>query len=138
MKRALLFVLPLLAAMPFLATAGDRKVKDPGEIEKSLETVPFADKSMYPNLAQRLSNLGLKIERIDVGALTSEDVALSQGRYKRGDVDYRFYMNEPNDAVKALCPIWNTFTLTRRGSKWIPEDRTSNFLMSGYKCAPPK
>lgn len=127
----------LLAAAAGMANAGDRTINDPSEIQKILRAVPFADKSMYPNLAARLPNLGLRVERVDVGALTADDVFLSHGLYRRGDVQYVFSTNEPNEVVKKLCPIWSRFTLIRRGGKWLPDDRTSNFLVTGYKCAAP-
>lgn len=132
-KGALLALLVGVGA----AAAGDRTVKDPAEIQKILRTVPFADRFMYANLAERLPNLGLKVDRVDIGTLTADDVSLSRGLYKRGDVQYVFSMNEPNEVVKALCPIWSRFTLIKRGGKWLPDDRTSNFLISGYKCKAP-
>lgn len=130
-------VLAALIATAGVATAADRTIKDPGEIQKILRTVPFADKTMYPSLAERLPNLGLQVERVEVGALTADDVAQSHGLYRRGDVQYVFSTNEPNDVVKKICPIWSRFTLIRRGGKWLPDDRTSNFLVSGFKCAAP-
>lgn len=130
-------VLAALIATGGVATAADRTIKDPGEIQKLLRSVPFADKTMYPSLAERLPNLGPRVDRVDVGTLTADDVSLSHGLYRRGDVQYVFSTNEPNEVVKKLCPIWSRFTLIRRGGKWLPDDRTSNFLVSGYKCAAP-
>lgn len=130
-------VLASVIATAGVAAAADRTIKDPGEIQKILRTVPFADKTMYPSLAERLPNLGLQVQRVDVGALSADDVALSHGLYRRGDVQYVFSTNEPNGVVKKLCPIWSRFTLIRRGGKWLPDDRTSNFLVTGYKCAAP-
>ena len=130
-------VLASVIAAAGVATAADRTIKDPGEIQKILGTVPFSDKTMYPSLAERLPNLGLRVDRVDVGTLTADDVSLSQGLYRRGDVQYVFSTNEPNEVVRKLCPILSRFTLIRRGGKWLPDDRTSNFLTSGYKCAAP-
>lgn len=130
-------VLAALIATAGVAAAADRTIKDPGEIQKILRTVPFADKTMYPSVAERLPNLGLRVERVDVATLTADDVSLSHGLYRRGDVQYVFSTNEPNEVVKKLCPISSRFTLIRRGGKWLPDDRTSNFLVTGYKCAAP-
>jgi hypothetical protein len=130
-------VLVLLGTAAGPAAAGDRTIRDAAEIQKILRTVPFADRTMYPTLAERLPNLGLHVERVDVGALTPDDVSLSQGTYKRGDVEYVFYTNQPNEAVRKLCPITSRFALIRRGVKWVPDDRTSNFLTTGYRCAAP-
>lgn len=130
-------VLASLIATAGVAAAADRTIKDLGEIQKILRTVPFADKTMYPSVAERLPNLGLRVERVDVATLTADDVSLSHGLYRRGDVQYVFSTNEPNEVVKKLCPISSRFTLIRRGGKWLPDDRTSNFLVTGYKCAAP-
>lgn len=130
-------VLASLIATAGVAAAADRTIQDPGEIQKILRTVPFADKTMYPSVAERLPNLGLRVERVDVATLTADDVSLSHGLYRRGDVQYVFSTNEPNEVVKKLCPISSRFTLIRRGGKWLPDDRTSNFLVTGYKCAAP-
>ena len=60
-------VLVLLGTAAGPAAAGDRTIRDAAEIQKILRTVPFADRTMYPTLAERLPNLGLH-----VSASTSE------------------------------------------------------------------
>jgi hypothetical protein len=50
-------------------------------------------------------------------------------------VEYLFYTNEPNEAVKKLRPIQSRFTLVMRGGKWLADDRASNFEIIGSKRA---
>ena len=121
------------------ATELDGTYTDAKTIDKVLASIPFTDKSMtYANLGDRLPNLGLRVESINVGKFTADDIRAEPVRLHRGDIDYAFTTTEPNNVVKALCPIWSSFHLVRRGKKWIPQDRTSNFLVNGYgHCVAP-
>ena len=113
-------------------------ITDRSKISEILESIPNKDKTMtYKNLADRLPNLGLSVSYIIVGKLQNDEIKISEGRYKSGDVLYMFSTNEPNDIVKSICPISNSFSFIKRGKAWLPEDRTANFLMTSYKCAAP-
>jgi len=107
------------------------------EIKKVLSQIPYTDREMpYKSVADRLPNLGLTAIRMSIGKLEREDYENTDGKYKKGDVLYSFTTNEPNKAVKAICPIWSSFEFIKRGKKWIPDSKTANFLMS-YKCEVP-
>lgn len=117
----------------------DGTYTDTKVIDKVLASIPFTDKSMtYANLGERLPNLGLRVESINVGKFTVDDIRAESGRLRRGDIDYVFRTNEPNSAVKAICQIGSSFNLIRRGKQWIAQDRTANFLVNGMAhCAVP-
>jgi len=127
----------LLFAAPAVA-ANDQVVTSKEAIDRILHLIPSKDKMMpYKTLADRLPNLGLTVTQILYGTLERDEVASSQGLYRIGDVLYDFSTNEPNDVVKRICPILSGFSLVKRGNRWIPNDRTSNFLLNGYICAAP-
>lgn len=125
--------------LPLAAGAASDKVVTNGEaIDRILLSIPSNDKAMpYKTLAERLPNLGLTVTRILYGTLGRDEVEASQGLYRKGDVLYDFSMSEPNDVVKRLCPIWRSFSLVKRGNGWLPNDRTANFLLNGYRCMDP-
>ncbi len=112
-------------------------VTDKSSIDKILHSVPNQDKSMpYKNLAERLPNLGLTVNRIESGKLQSDEIKTSNGLYKQGDILFTFFTNAPNDVVKTMCPIWSSFAFVKRGNQWRPDDLTANFL-STSKCIAP-
>lgn len=113
---------------------------DEKTINQVLQSIPMIDKSMsYQTLADRLPNLRLKVISIDVGPYTAEEAKIDPEHIKRGDIDYQFTITEPNEVVRSICPLNTRFSLTKRGSKWLPQDRTSNFLLNGYNtCRPPR
>lgn len=107
------------------------------EIDRVLASIPSQDRSMpYKTLGERLPNLGLVVKLITYGQVEPDEVKQSGGLYKRGDVLYRFSTNEPNPAIRSICPISSVFSLVKRGSKWLPDDRTANFLVSARCVAP--
>ena len=121
------------------AQADDLKsLTDKTKIEAVLKSIPINIKDMpYKNLAERLPSLGLSVSEVTSGRLEPEDIKISQGLYKNGDVLYTFFINEPNNAVKAICPIWSSFSLIKRANIWLSEDRTSNFIVKGFECNAP-
>ncbi len=137
-------VLPVPVVAASLSIGGELAgtYVDAETINTVLSSIPVADRSMgYKSLAERLPQLGVKVISINVGPFTNDDVRLDPQHLKPGDVDYKFTMAPAPApaAVSAICPLSGTFGLTKRGSKWLPQDRTSNFLINGYsKCAPPQ
>lgn len=104
---------------------------DAQQIQAVLASIPVTDRSMgYANLGERLSNLGMKVERIDAGRFSADELKAGRG-LKRGDVDFRFYGTGPSDVVRAICPISGVFSFVKRGKQWLPEDRSANWLMNG-------
>ena len=136
MKKAILFAVMFWSIS---CNADDVvSITDKSKIDEILKSIPSKDKAMpYKNLADRLPNLGLVVSQIIVGKLQRDEIQTSQGLYKSGDALYQFSANEPNSVVKAICPIAGMFTFIKRGRAWLPNDRTSNFLMNGYTCTAP-
>jgi len=139
----------LIVAMPFAhaqkairakdAIWSDGLTSDATQIDKLLASVPMTDRNMsYANLGERLKMLGIRVNRVDAGRMSADDVKLDP-TLRRGDIDYRLYTTEPTSIVNQLCPLTSAFSLVRRGSQWIPRDRTSNFLVNGHgHCTAPR
>lgn len=129
-----------LATNAAAAAALDGTYTDAPTIDSVVRSIPMVDKSMgYKSLADRLPNLGLKVQGMNVGKFTSDDIRADPKNLRRGDVDYRFWTNAPNAVVHEICPIASTFSFIKRGQQWLPQDRTSNFLINGFgTCAPPR
>lgn len=110
----------------------DGTTDDPQQIAAVLSTIPMADRDMgYANLGERLQQLGMRVVRVNAGAFSAHD--LQQDRsLRRGDVSYFFSTTPPNEVVAKRCPILARFHLVRRGAKWLPQDRTGNFLINGW------
>lgn len=134
-----LAILALALLSIHVAQAEDvQSVNDPKQIAEVLQTIPYLDKTMpYKSLADRLPNLGLAVSAIRVQRIDARDARESGGDFKSGDVVYDFYTNEPNEVVKKICPIWSQFQFVKRGRKWIPTSRTSQFLVT-WRCEVPK
>lgn len=108
------------------------------DIENILNIIPVKIKDMnYKNLNDRLPMLGLKVKSVMAAKLTDDEIKDSNKIYKNNDILYTFFTNEPNEAVEAICPIFSSFAFIKRNNKWIAYDRTSNFLITGYKCEVP-
>jgi hypothetical protein len=136
-----LVIIPITLFLSLSAGAGDRtNISEKSKIESILQSIPSKDKSMpYKNIAERLPNLGLSVHRVTIDVLKNENIDTSNGMYRKGDIVYDFSTNEPNDVVKAICPILSQFSFIKRGKSWLPEYRTANFIMNGYEtCKPPK
>jgi hypothetical protein len=131
------FAALLILALPIRASESI-VARDKDAIDKILRSIPSNDRSMpYKTLAERLPNLGLNVSQIIYGPFDPDEIKLSQGQYRKGDIFYSFSTNEPNEIVKRICPIVSSFSLIKRGNRWIPYDRTSKFLLNGYVCAAP-
>lgn len=131
-------VLGLALLSIHIAQAEDvQSINDPKKIAEILQTIPYRDKTMpYKSLADRLPNLGLTVLAMRVQRIGVQDARESGGDFKNGDVVYDFYTNEPNEVVKKICPIWSQFRFVKRGGKWIPTSRTSQFLVT-WRCEVP-
>ncbi|QOD81642.1 hypothetical protein [Chromobacterium haemolyticum] len=109
------------------------KVSDAKQITAILKTIAVSGQS----LDERLAGLGIKVEQARFGKVTMEEVCSSNGRLKVGDVYYQFTTSAPGDSVTRQCPISSLFSLVKRGGKWLPHERTGNFLLN-HQCAPPR
>ena len=113
-------------------------ISDAAGVNKILSNIPLKIKDKkYRNLNDRLPQLGLNVKSITMAALQDDEIKGSHGVYKNKDILYTFFTNEPNQAIEAICSIFSSFSFIKRNNKWIAYDRTSNFLISGYKCEAP-
>lgn len=104
---------------------------DPAVIAAVLASVPMTDPAMgYANLGERLDRLAITVTQIDAGRWSDDDLKADR-TLRRTDVEYRFRTSEPGSVVRAICPIGSSFGLILRGVRWLPEDRTANWLMNG-------
>jgi hypothetical protein len=139
----MLFKVSIASLLAFLSihivrAEGVQNINDPRKIAEALQSIPYLDKTMpYKSLADRLPNLGLTVSTMRVQRIGAQDAKESSGDFKSGDVIYDFYTNEPNEVVKKICPIWSQFQFIKRGIKWIPTSRTSQFLVT-WRCEVPK
>lgn len=117
----------------------DGTTSDPQQIDAVLATIPMTDRDMgYANLGERLKQLGMRVESINAGAFSADDLRRDR-TLRKGDVSYFFSTTPPNNVVAKRCPISARFHLVRRGAKWLPQDRTGNFLINGWAhCRPPQ
>ncbi len=103
---------------------------DAKEIAAILESIPTTTPE-DSTLAERLLRLNMDVKFAMVSRFSTDDVQQSGGTLRRGDVSYLFTTTEPNERVKAQCPIWTTFRVTRRGKLWLPATKSANYLMNG-------
>nr|WP_312538966.1 hypothetical protein [Moraxella sp. CTOTU47616] len=99
---------------------------------------PDIDKlvASIPNLKQGLKESHLQVEKIEHGQYTADDIKLSHGEIKKGDISYNFYTSAPSD--KLPCPLLRTFMIDKRGEQWFPRNKTANYLMTGNCSLPPE
>jgi hypothetical protein len=108
----------------------DRTVSDPLEVSKIVHAIP----AFRGDLGSRLSAGGMSVESVLVHKLTKEDILEDPLRFAHGDVEYRVYTKGEPDA--SGCRILGSPTFIKRGSRYLPQDRTGVWLLTG-KCALP-
>lgn len=116
------------------------RLEDPVSIGNALAAMPFNDKAMgYKNLGERFERIGLRVKRVDIDRLTATDEKDDPLNFKRGDVYIRFLTDSAPTPVQAICPLATIFHFVKRGSRWIPQDRTANWLLNGHgHCKAPE
>lgn len=107
-----------------------RTVKDPVELSKILHSI----RAYQGDLGSRLSAGGMGVEFIMIHKLTNEDIAEDPLQFAPGDVELRIRTTGDPDAEG--CRILGSPTLIKRGHRYIPQDRTGVWLLTG-KCALP-
>lgn len=142
-SRALAAALAVAVASSAGAAASriwaDGTTEDAQQIAAVLASIPMTDRDMgYANLGERLQQLGMRVESIDAGRFSPDELRIDPS-LRASDVDYRFSTTAPTEVVSRLCPILRTFRLIRRGQRWMVQDRTGNFLVNGYgHCRAPR
>ncbi|MGK5079624.1 hypothetical protein [Janthinobacterium sp. HLX7-2] len=128
MKSILIAV--LFAALPISSAFADESTTDTKKIKAALARIPVTDKDLtYKNLAERLPKVGMTVEYIKIGKVgKGED---EPPYFLAGDEVIDIFLNEPNQVVKAICPIsGGRASYVIRGKKIIPQTRTAYWLMT--------
>ena len=121
----------LAAALPMIADAkSDQVISDPVGVSKIVHSIP----TFQGDLGGRLAAGGMGVESIRLHALTKDDVAEDPLRFAPGDVELRVFTSGEPDA--GGCKILGSPMFIKRGSRYIPQDRTGVWLLTG-KCALP-
>lgn len=121
-----------------MTTVSERttKVNDPVKIAKVLAAIPTIRGSLADLLTQaRLKPIELRITR-----LNSEDVAYERPQYhlRPGDTAIQILLGGTNDSIikVAGCELWSSPTILKHGSTYFPDDKSSNWLLTGRCIAP--
>ncbi|HDR8918776.1 TPA: hypothetical protein QDA94_004185 [Burkholderia vietnamiensis] len=141
--KATLGVLALIAISETVRAADQTTVAertttitDPVKIAKILSAVPAIDGT----LADRLTVARLRVTALSITRLTSEDVADEPARLhlKAGDTAIRIFGSGFANGVAKVsgCNLWESPSFVKHGSTYYPDDKTSNWLLTGQCIAP--
>lgn len=126
------------ACVATIASAQQKSITDQAAMDKLLATIPVNSLAMpYKNLLERFDNLGITAKHVMYGTVTADEVQINPDKIKRGDVLYRFSTSEPSERAKKDCAFMSSFTLTKRGDRWLVESRTANYMLQN-QCSIPK
>jgi hypothetical protein len=121
-------------ALALLATPAfadhDRTITDAVGISKMLHAIPALD----GDIASRLSAGGTTVQSIRVHPITREDVEDDPLHVAPGDFEIHIFT--PGEPDVSDCNIAGSPTLIKRGKRYIPQDRTGVWLLTG-RCALP-
>lgn len=121
-----------LLSLHFLAFAEAKTVTAQLDIQRIIARIPVTDKDFgYKNIGERMQNLGMKIGSVRVDHVRKEDA--EPPIFKAGDQVISIFTNEPNAAVKSICPILGSPVFIKREKTYTPYGRTAYWLMHN-KC----
>lgn len=125
------FAAAIAASVVIPASAqNERTITNPVEISKFVHSVP----TFHGDLGSRLLAGGMSVESVRIAKLTKDDIADDPLRFAPGDIEVRvFTKGEPNAGG---CTILGSPTFIKRGTRYLPQDRTGVWLLTG-KCALP-
>lgn len=130
LKKPLL-IAALLACQHSYASKNAVTIKSQDKINQLISSIP----AQGGRLDYVLSRYGLRVSSILL--LEADDADINDGSfmYKKGDKFIDIYLKTPIPS-NAQCEIWQPITLLLRKRKYLPQSRTSNFLLKG-KCVAP-
>jgi len=105
-------------------------VSDSVGISKIVHSIPAYE----GDLGSRLAASNMSVESIVIHKLTKEDVAEDPMHVAMGDVQYQIVTKGEPDA--GGCKILGSPTIIKRGHRYLPQDRTGMWLLTG-KCSVP-
>lgn len=125
-----IFSFALLSAMSMSSANADETLTDTKKMQSVLSRIPVTDKDLtYKNIGERLPNLGMTVERIKVGKIGKGEAEPPD--YKVGDEVIDIFLSEPNQVIKAICPIsGGRASYVLRGKKTIALTRAAYWLMT--------
>lgn len=111
-------------------------ITDPVKIGKILGAIP----AIHGTLADRLTAARLKVTALGITRLTREDAADEPARLhlKAGDTAIKIFASGFTDHVANIseCELWDSPSFLKHGSTVYPDDKTSNWLLTGQCIAP--
>lgn len=126
-----------LACVATIAGAQQKSIKDQAAMDKLMASIPVNSQAMpFKTLLERLDSLGITARHVMYGTVTADEVQIDPDRIKRGDVLYTISTTQPSESAKKDCAFLSSFTLTKRGDRWLIKDRTGNFLLQNA-CSRP-
>ncbi|AUT62865.1 hypothetical protein [Paraburkholderia terrae] len=105
--------------------AAEQTIKDPISISKFVHSIP----AYRGDLGSRLSDAGMGVESIWVQPLTKEQVAEDPMNFAPGDVVIHVFTTGTPNAQG--CRVLGSPYLIKRGKKYITQDRTGYWLLTG-------
>ena len=99
-------------------------------ISNILHSIPAID----GDLGSRLTSAGLQVKMIGITAVSKEDVIYDSQRSAMGDVEISVVTD--GDPRSGNCQIMGSPTFVKRRGKYLPQDRTGVWLLTG-KCELP-
>ena len=136
-----IFQLALFAVSAMLCSNsfadGGITVNDGAKIQAILSSISVVSvETGRMTLAERLASLGVNVQYLNYGKYEPDEIEISEGDLKPGDVDYQFFTSDPTGDVTRRCPVSGLFGFIKRGKSWLPNDRTSNFYAFNICKAP--
>ncbi|MGK5007187.1 hypothetical protein [Janthinobacterium sp. LB2P70] len=123
----------LFAALPISSSYANGSISDAKKIKMALARIPVTDKDLgYKDLNARLPKVGMSVEFVKITKVAKGE---DEPPYIfAGDEIIDIFLSEPNQTVKAICPIsGGQASYVIRGKKIIPQTRTAHWLMTN-KC----
>ena len=135
MKR---FAILLCACAATIASGQSKSIKDQASIDKLLASIPVNSLAMpYKTLLERFDSLGITATQVMYSPVSADEVQIDPDHLKRGDVLHQFFTSQPSERAKKDCAFLSSFTLLKRGSRWLVQDRSGNYLLQN-QCSLPK
>ncbi|MFX1670840.1 hypothetical protein PWR63_00775 [Paraburkholderia sp. A2WS-5] len=123
-------ILTLLSVVSGAEAQSFSGVNDPIGISKIVHSIPAYE----GDLGSRLAAGNMSVESIVIHKLTKEDVAEDPMHVALGDVEYQ--ITTKGEPQAAGCKILGSPTIIKRGHRYLAEDRTGMWLLTG-KCTVP-
>ena len=114
-----------------VSAAADGWLNDPAAIAKMLHSIP----AIGGDLGSRFGAGAMLVEAIRIHKLTRQDAADDPGHRAAGDIEMMFLTK--GDPSAPGCTIMGSPTIIKRNERYLPQDRTSIWLLTG-KCAAPE